>query len=167
MILERGGWGERVCEWERELCCFTYLYILWLILVCALMWDRTSNLGVLGRCSNQLSYPARTLFSVKDSFKVTKKFSLDVIIPSTVCVPPTGKTVYICVCIVYLYSRLLFKKETYSLVFGYIMILETRTSVCHWGEWMKRSKCDFSLLFSFSLVPWTHSLAYSENTEEN
>ena len=40
----------------REISCCTYLYINWLILVCALIWDRTCNLGVLGWCSDQLSY---------------------------------------------------------------------------------------------------------------
>ena len=39
--------------------CSIYLCIHWLILVCALTRDQTCDLGVLGRCSNQLSYPAR------------------------------------------------------------------------------------------------------------
>ena len=37
----------------------TYLCIHWLILEYARTVDRTHNLGVLGQCSNQLSYPAR------------------------------------------------------------------------------------------------------------
>ena len=41
------------------ICSSTYLCIYWLILVCALTGDWTHNLGVLGWCSNQLSYPAR------------------------------------------------------------------------------------------------------------
>ena len=39
--------------------CSTYSCIHWLILECALTGDRTLNLGILGRCSNQLSYLAR------------------------------------------------------------------------------------------------------------
>lgn len=45
---------------ERHIkCCSTFLCIPWLMLVCALTWDRTHNLGVLGRRSNQRSHPAR------------------------------------------------------------------------------------------------------------
>ena len=47
---------------EREICCSTYLCIHLLILVCALTEDRTYNLGVSGRCSNQLSYWARAFY---------------------------------------------------------------------------------------------------------
>lgn len=46
---------------EREICYFTYLGFHWLIVACALTRDRTSNLGVAGRCSNQLNYLARAL----------------------------------------------------------------------------------------------------------
>ena len=59
-----GGWGENreVEERETSICCSTYLCIYWLILVCALTGDSTRNLDVLGRHSNQLSYPASQLF---------------------------------------------------------------------------------------------------------
>ena len=43
------------------ICCFTYLCIHWLLLVCALARVWTHNLGVLGWHSNQLSYPAKGL----------------------------------------------------------------------------------------------------------
>ena len=59
LLLEKeGNRGER----ERETLIFfpTYLWIRQLILVCALAGDQTCNFGVLVRCSNQLSYPART-----------------------------------------------------------------------------------------------------------
>ena len=52
LILERGE-GER--ESETSICCSTYLFIHWLILVCALTRDWTCNLGVIGQHSNQLS----------------------------------------------------------------------------------------------------------------
>ena len=46
---------------EREIliCCSTYSWIHWLSLVCALTRGWTRNLGILVRCSNQLSYPAK------------------------------------------------------------------------------------------------------------
>ena len=52
---------EREREREREIsiCCSTYLCMHLLILTCALTRDQSHNLGVLGLCSNQLSYPAR------------------------------------------------------------------------------------------------------------
>ena len=55
-------WFEKEREREREasICCSTYLYIHWLILICFLTRDETCNLGVLGQYSNQLSYLART-----------------------------------------------------------------------------------------------------------
>ena len=57
------GEGARKREREREeetvICCSTYLCIHWLILVCVLTRDQTCNLGVLGCCSNQVSYTAR------------------------------------------------------------------------------------------------------------
>ena len=46
-------------ETETLICCFTYLCVHWLILVCALPRDQTCNLGILEWYSNQLSYPAR------------------------------------------------------------------------------------------------------------
>ena len=49
--------GER--EKETSICCSSYFCIHWLILLCALTRDQTHNLGVLGRRSNQMSYPAR------------------------------------------------------------------------------------------------------------
>ena len=57
-FLERGteGGGERNID-----VLFTYLCTHWLVLVCALTRDRTLNLGVSGRRSNQLSYWARAL----------------------------------------------------------------------------------------------------------
>ena len=57
---ERGRGRER----ETSICSSTYLCIHWLILVCALTWDWTCNLGILGRCSNQLRYAARVGFFV-------------------------------------------------------------------------------------------------------
>ena len=55
--------GERERERERErdkhqFWSSTYLCIHWWLLVCALTGDQTQNLGVLGQCSNQLSYQA-------------------------------------------------------------------------------------------------------------
>ena len=67
------GWGrgrhggETDRQIDTPIYCSTYLCIHWLILVCALTRDQTHNLGVLGRCSNQLSHPVRasvTLFEV-------------------------------------------------------------------------------------------------------
>ena len=55
---ERRG-GERERDRQTLICCSTYLCIHWLILVCALIGYQTHNLGVLGWCPNQLSYPAR------------------------------------------------------------------------------------------------------------
>lgn len=51
------GWVK-----ETSICCSTHLCIHRLILVCALTGDWTHNVGVLGWCSNQLSYPARAAF---------------------------------------------------------------------------------------------------------
>ena len=50
-------------EKERETSIYysTSLCIRWLLLVCALTRDQTWNFGVLGQCSTQVSYPARTL----------------------------------------------------------------------------------------------------------
>ena len=59
-ILDRGGrWRER----EMLICCSTYLYIHWLFLVRTLTRDQTHKLGIVGWCSNQLSYLARALIS--------------------------------------------------------------------------------------------------------
>ena len=52
---EEGGVREK----RTLICCSTYLCIHWLIPICALTRDQTHNLGVLGQCSNQLSYLAR------------------------------------------------------------------------------------------------------------
>ena len=41
---------------ETSICYSTYLYIHWLILVCALTWNQTRNLVISGQRSNQLSY---------------------------------------------------------------------------------------------------------------
>lgn len=49
--------GQR--EQEMSICCFTHSRAHWLFLGCALPGDGAYNLSVLGRCSNQLSYPAR------------------------------------------------------------------------------------------------------------
>ena len=46
-------------ERETLICCFTYLSIHWLILVCALTRDCAHSLGTEGRRSNQLSHLAR------------------------------------------------------------------------------------------------------------
>ena len=51
---ERKGDRERNSD-----CCSTYLCIHWLIFTYALTGDQTHNLGILGQCSNQLSYQAR------------------------------------------------------------------------------------------------------------
>ena len=57
---ERGRKRGRKRERETLLCCYTfYLCIHWLILVCALTRDQNRNHGMLGWCSNQLSWPAR------------------------------------------------------------------------------------------------------------
>ena len=54
---------ERERERETSICFFmlihAYSCIHWLILVCALTKDRTHNLGISGRCSDQLCYLAR------------------------------------------------------------------------------------------------------------
>ena len=67
MILER---EERDREIERSTycCCSTYLFIHLLVLVCALTRDGAHNLGTLGRCSTQLSYPARANITLKQHF---------------------------------------------------------------------------------------------------
>ena len=54
-LREREG-GERE---KSSICCSVYWCIYWLIIVCALTGDWTHNFGILGQCSNQLSYPAR------------------------------------------------------------------------------------------------------------
>ena len=46
-------------ERERSTRCSLYSCTHWLILACTLTGDGTHNLGVWGRCSNQLSYLAR------------------------------------------------------------------------------------------------------------
>ena len=66
--------GEREMERERERdkererersICSAYLYIHWLLLVCALTGDRTHNLGVWGGGhSNQLSYKANAIIDL-------------------------------------------------------------------------------------------------------
>ena len=74
---QRGWGGER----ETSICCFTYLHIHWLLLVCALTGDQTCNLGVSRWRSNQLSYTARALiFNVKSCGR--NKFFFIVIKPS-------------------------------------------------------------------------------------
>ena len=50
---------EREREKERLICCSTSLCIHWLLLVCALTRNRTSNLDLSGWRSNQMSYPDR------------------------------------------------------------------------------------------------------------
>ena len=47
---ERGG--------NVDLLFYSFMYIYWLIPICALTGDGTSNLGVSGQRSDQLSYPA-------------------------------------------------------------------------------------------------------------
>ena len=44
---------------ETSICCFTYLHIHWLLLVCVLSRDWTHNPGILGQCSNPLSHLPR------------------------------------------------------------------------------------------------------------
>ena len=58
------GGGERETQREILTCCSTYLYIHWLLLVCALTRDWTHNLGILGWCYNQLSYLARAIIII-------------------------------------------------------------------------------------------------------
>ena len=50
-------------ERQREtlICCCSCLCTRWLVLACALTGDGSRNLGVSGRCSNQLSYQARAI----------------------------------------------------------------------------------------------------------
>ena len=46
--------------WEHIIHGKTWHFCIhWLVLVCALTGDQTHNLGISGRYSNQLSYPAR------------------------------------------------------------------------------------------------------------
>ena len=59
---------EREREKESTIYRSTYSCIHWLILACALTRDQTCNLGVLGRCSNQLSYPARVELAFKATY---------------------------------------------------------------------------------------------------
>ena len=72
LILEREEKGEEGRERERERkreggrgeketsnCCSIYLFIHWLIFVCALTGDGTFDLGISGHRSNQLSYLTR------------------------------------------------------------------------------------------------------------
>ena len=54
-FLEREGMEERK---KYQFCCSTYLCIHWWLLTCALTGDRICKLGVYGKCSNQLNYPA-------------------------------------------------------------------------------------------------------------
>ena len=54
---ERNRKGKR----ETLICFSTYLCIHGLIPVCAVTRQQTCKLGVLGRCSNQLSYPAKAI----------------------------------------------------------------------------------------------------------
>ena len=44
---------------KTSFCCFSYLCIHWLLLVCALTRVWTHSLGRWGQCSNQLRYPVR------------------------------------------------------------------------------------------------------------
>ena len=61
MLLKKHCWIFFLREREKEtsICYSTYWCIHWLILVCALTGDWTHKLGVLGRCCNNLSCPAR------------------------------------------------------------------------------------------------------------
>ena len=67
-------------ERERNINLFsTYLCLHCLILVCALNGDRAHNLGVLGQCSNQLSYPVRAPSSLlKEIFFLLKILELQI-----------------------------------------------------------------------------------------
>lgn len=62
---------ERDRQRQRDwlICCSTYLWIHWLILVCALTGDQTSNVGVSWQCSNQLSYRSGLPFISNSVFK--------------------------------------------------------------------------------------------------
>ena len=84
LILETGKEREkdrqsgRQTHRQREtlICCFTYLLIFWLILVCALNGDQTCNLGILGWCSNQLRYLAKASCPFKNLVWVPTKQTL-------------------------------------------------------------------------------------------
>ena len=71
LILEKGGgkrekgWGAEKEKEKRRFCCSTHLCIHWSVLVCALTRDWTLNLGILGQCSNQLSYLVRASIIVE------------------------------------------------------------------------------------------------------
>ena len=71
-FLEREEGAVR--EKERLIFCFTYLFLHWLILVCALTGTRTWNLDVSGWCYNQLSYWDRAeMIILHDDRKLTSK----------------------------------------------------------------------------------------------
>ena len=59
-ILERRSKRER--KRETLICCSRYLRIHQSLLLCSLTRNQTQNLGVLGQCSKQLSYPTRASF---------------------------------------------------------------------------------------------------------
>ena len=56
---------QREREKPHQFCCSTNWCTHWLILLCALTADGTSNLAVLGQYSNQLRYPARAVMVFK------------------------------------------------------------------------------------------------------
>ena len=55
---------------------YSYVFIHWLTMVCALTGVRTYNLGVSGQSSNQLSYPARAASST-DGLRAVIRVSKD------------------------------------------------------------------------------------------
>ena len=72
LILERERKEGRE---KHRFCCPTYLCLHWLLLLCALTGDKTRNTGASGRCSNQLSYPARASFTSFTSDFISSKFA--------------------------------------------------------------------------------------------
>ena len=57
------GWLWVLERRETWICCSTYLCVHWLTLVHVFTGDWTSILHVLGQSSNQLNYPAQSLYS--------------------------------------------------------------------------------------------------------
>ena len=62
LLIVFGEWGRKR-ERGTSICCPAYSCIHWLILVLCPMGDQTCNLGIVGQCRNQLSYPARAWFT--------------------------------------------------------------------------------------------------------
>lgn len=61
LVLEFIDLREKGRESETSICCSTYFCIPWSLRVCVLTRDQTCSLGMSGRRSNPLSYPAKVL----------------------------------------------------------------------------------------------------------